>query len=172
MAMTCLTALTATTLAVSLLVGPGCQDDPPAGRPDRQADPAAVVVKSTQATPEHTRPPSKVPRRPRTYKLVHVFVALCDNRHQGIVPVPAALGNGQDPKNNLYWGAKYGVKTFFARSPHWTKIACRTKPDTSSILGRVVFKNKGNAPAVYVLADAYTETAAPTPKGVFGRSHR
>ncbi len=33
---------------------------------------------------------------------IHVFVALCDNQNQGIVPVPASLGNGQDPKSNLY----------------------------------------------------------------------
>ena len=43
--------------------------------------------------------------------VVHVVVALCDNEHQGIVPVPATLGNGQDPRNNLYWGALYGVRT-------------------------------------------------------------
>jgi hypothetical protein len=46
-------------------------------------------------------------------RVVHAFVALCDNKHQGIVPVPAILGNDDDPKNNLYWGAMYGVKTFF-----------------------------------------------------------
>jgi hypothetical protein len=27
-----------------------------------------------------------------------VIVALCDNLHQGIVPVPKAIGNGQDPR--------------------------------------------------------------------------
>ena len=25
-----------------------------------------------------------------TYKTIHIFVALCDNKYQGIVPVPAA----------------------------------------------------------------------------------
>jgi hypothetical protein len=35
-------------------------------------------------------------------RLIHVFVALADNVHQGIVPVPAALGNGDDPARNLY----------------------------------------------------------------------
>jgi len=34
---------------------------------------------------------------------IHVFVSLCDNAKQGILPVPKTLGNGQDPKNNLYW---------------------------------------------------------------------
>ncbi|MEM6697149.1 MAG: hypothetical protein AAF599_02045, partial [Bacteroidota bacterium] len=41
---------------------------------------------------------------------IHVFVALCDNVNQGIVPVPEHLGNGQDANSNLYWGAAYGVK--------------------------------------------------------------
>jgi len=34
-----------------------------------------------------------------------VFVALADNFNQGIVPVSAKLGNGDNPKTNLYWGA-------------------------------------------------------------------
>jgi len=33
--------------------------------------------------------------------VAHVIVALCDNESQGIVPVPARLGNGQDPGSNL-----------------------------------------------------------------------
>jgi hypothetical protein len=36
-------------------------------------------------------------------RVVHVFVALADNQHQGIIPVPAVLGNGVDPVRNLYW---------------------------------------------------------------------
>src|SRR5256885_8961765 len=36
--------------------------------------------------------------QPRT---VHVFVALADNKNQGIVPVAAILGNGEDPQHNL-----------------------------------------------------------------------
>ena len=47
--------------------------------------------------------------------VVHVVVALCDNRNQGIVPVPPKIGNGQDAANNLYWGAAYGVRTFLSR---------------------------------------------------------
>ena len=54
-------------------------------------------------------------------RTVHVFVALADNRSQGIVPVAAKLGNGEDPERNLYWGSAYGVKTFFARSPDWVR---------------------------------------------------
>lgn len=35
--------------------------------------------------------------------IVHVFVPLCDNDNQGIVPVSASLGDGQNLKTNLYW---------------------------------------------------------------------
>lgn len=37
-------------------------------------------------------------------KTIHIFVALCDNKYQGIVPVPAKIGNGQDPDNNFILG--------------------------------------------------------------------
>ena len=30
-----------------------------------------------------------------TYQSIHIFVALCDNENQGIVKVPASIGNGQ-----------------------------------------------------------------------------
>ena len=52
-------------------------------------------------------------------RTTHVFVALADNKNQGIVPVAAILGNGEDPVHNLYWGSAYGVKTFFSRSADW-----------------------------------------------------
>ncbi|RZL42005.1 MAG: hypothetical protein EOP00_23985, partial [Pedobacter sp.] len=52
-------------------------------------------------------------------KTIHVFVALCDNKYQGIVPVPKAIGNGQDPANNLYWGCAYGIKGYFKKSKEW-----------------------------------------------------
>ncbi len=47
---------------------------------------------------------------------IHIIVALCDNKYQGIIPVPKSIGNGQDSKNNLYWGTAYGIKTYFKRS--------------------------------------------------------
>ncbi len=39
--------------------------------------------------------------RPRT---IHVFVALADNKSQGIVPVAAILGNGDDPAQLRWFG--------------------------------------------------------------------
>ena len=35
--------------------------------------------------------------------VVHVSVALADNKHQNIVPVPQSIGNGRDASKNLYW---------------------------------------------------------------------
>ena len=85
-------------------------------------------------------------------RVVHVFVALADNAHQGIVPVPAALGNGDDPGRNLYWGAAYGVRTFFQRSAGWKEIARYPNP-SAAVLESVVFHHEsGN---VYLIADAY-----------------
>ncbi|KAB8151422.1 hypothetical protein EZY14_018990 [Kordia sp. TARA_039_SRF] len=85
-------------------------------------------------------------------KKIHVFVALCDNVHQGIVPVPKSLGNGQNPRTNLYWGALYGVKTHFKRSKDWELV--KTLPSNNpKILERVLFKRKTTD--TYLLADAY-----------------
>jgi hypothetical protein len=88
-------------------------------------------------------------RAPRT---VHVFVALADNQHQGIVPVPARLGNGDDPDHNLYWGSAYGVKTFFARSADWLLMSCSAKPKPE-VLERCIFKHRKTN--TYMVADAY-----------------
>ncbi len=84
-------------------------------------------------------------------KTIHIIVALCDNKYQGIVPVPKNIGNGQDPKNNLYWGTAYGIKTYFKRSSEWTLI--RQVNIDSLILERLVFKHKSQD--YYIVADAY-----------------
>ena len=84
-------------------------------------------------------------------RTIHVFVALADNQHQGIVPVPARLGNGLDAAHNLYWGAAAGVKTYFARSSDWTLLQC-SQPQ-SDVLERCIFKHR--QADVYLVADAY-----------------
>lgn len=83
---------------------------------------------------------------------IHIFVALCDNENQGIVPVPKAIGNGQDPKNNLYWGCGYGIKTYFNKSAEW-KLVKTIKNPQKNILERLVFKHKTQNS--YLCADAY-----------------
>jgi hypothetical protein len=85
-------------------------------------------------------------------RVVHVIVALCDNVHQGIVPVPARIGNGDDPDNNLYWGAAFGVRTFFSRSQDW-KLVERRRDVSPVVMERLVFTHR-RAP-VTLIADAY-----------------
>lgn len=84
-------------------------------------------------------------------KVIHIMVALCDNAYQGIVRVPAKIGNGQDPHNNLYWGCGYGVRTYFRRSAEWTEVKQQQK--TGPVLERCVFKHKNGD--WYIVADAY-----------------
>lgn len=88
----------------------------------------------------------------KTPRVVHVFVALADNVHQGIVPVPAALGNGDDAARNLYWGAAFGVKTFLRKSPDWEQIGDAVKPN-QWIAERATFRHK--ASGTILIADAY-----------------
>ena len=85
-------------------------------------------------------------------RVAHVIVALADNRYQGIVPVPPAIGNGDDPVHNLYWGAGYGIKTFFKKSSDWELIG-RCGPGKGPMLERCIFRNRHQN--VYLVADAY-----------------
>ncbi|HXP80587.1 MAG TPA: hypothetical protein VN976_11835 [Verrucomicrobiae bacterium] len=85
-------------------------------------------------------------------RVVHVYVALADNQHQGIVPVRARLGDGDAPAGNLYWGAAFGVKSFFRSSKDWELISTSPGPSLA-ILERCVFKHRSED--VYVIADAY-----------------
>lgn len=86
-----------------------------------------------------------------TFKTIHIYVALCDNKYQGIVPVPKGIGNGQDPNTNLYWGCGYGVRTFFKKSAEWKLV--KTEKVNAIILERLVFKHTSKN--IYLIADAY-----------------
>jgi hypothetical protein len=123
---------------VSLLYLAGCTK---AQLPETQPTPTPIVSETKEI--EKIQNPGKV---------VHVLVALCDNEHQGIVPVPAFLGNGDDTVKNLYWGAAFGVKTFFSKSANWTRLATIQNPK-ENVLERIVFKHKTQN--VYLVADAY-----------------
>lgn len=95
--------------------------------------------------------PVKVAAR-NSVPVVHVFVALCDNVNQGIVPVSASLGNGDNPATNLYWGAAFGVKTFFKKNKNWELVAEFQNPQPA-IMERLIFKHKTSD--VFLVADAY-----------------
>lgn len=85
-------------------------------------------------------------------KVIHVLVALCDNKYQKIAPVPKAIGNGQDPKNNLYWGAAYGFKTYFAKQKEWQVVQIN-RPKSGIILEEIIYKHQDKD--VYLIAQAY-----------------
>lgn len=90
--------------------------------------------------------------------VAHVIVALADNEHQGIVPIPAALGDGDRPQSNLYWGAMYGVRGFLKRSAEWRTVSLPASSDPR-ILERVLFRREvvrdGKPATVYLLAEAW-----------------
>jgi hypothetical protein len=82
---------------------------------------------------------------------IHIIVALCDNENQGIVPVPASLGNGRDLAGNLYRGVSCGVKTFFRKSLSWEMVPLIKNP-REGILERGIFVSRDGA--TYIVADA------------------
>jgi len=90
--------------------------------------------------------------------VIQLSVALADNKNQWIAPVPAAIGNGQDARSNLYWGARYGVKTYLTKSAGWIQVASIETAD-KQILERLVlrraFPRKGRNVTVYLVADAW-----------------
>lgn len=100
-------------------------------------------------------------------KIIHVFVALCDNESQGIVPVPKKIGNGNDPDNNLYWGCGYGVRTFFKNAAEW-KMVGKRKNVSAEVLERCIFKHITQD--VYIVADGYKGDKIKTCTEKFFRS--
>jgi len=84
-------------------------------------------------------------------KTIHIYVALCDNKYQGIVPVPKGIGNGQDANTNLYWGCGYGIRTYFKKSNEWKLL--KTQKINTIILERLIFKHTSKN--IYLIADAY-----------------
>lgn len=93
-----------------------------------------------------------VKTEPYAGKIAYVVVALCDNVNQGIVPVAPALGNGDDADRNLYWGARFGVRTHFKASPEWQLVSSARDP-SPKVVERLVYKHKRSD--AYMVADAY-----------------
>lgn len=89
--------------------------------------------------------------------VVHLVVALCDNKYQGIVPVPERIGNGQEPASNLYWGAAYGVRTYLTGKGGWKLL--HTSAPGGGVLQRIVLHKKmsraGAICEAYLVADAW-----------------
>lgn len=111
----------------------------------------AQTTETTNQNSEKPKP-QKIGKIKNQAKIIHVLVALCDNENQGIVPVPAHLGDGENPNKNLYWGAAYGVKAYFSKSNDWEKISSTENPK-ENVLERMVFKRKNKD--IYLIAEAY-----------------
>lgn len=90
-------------------------------------------------------------------KTIGVFVALADNQSQGIVPVPKAIGNGDDPERNLYWGTADGLKGVFDRSQKWKLAEKREASENTEVLRTRIYRN-ANRDAV-LTARAYKGSA-------------
>jgi hypothetical protein len=86
-------------------------------------------------------------------RVIHVFIALCDNESQAIQRVPAKIGNGDDSPNNLYWGCNDGVRTVFTRSKVWKRMSIGDPDSEGPILERLVFYHAGAQ--AWLVADAY-----------------
>jgi hypothetical protein len=125
-------------LILSCFLGLNCQN--PLPKPIEKADNPPAIVLGKQIIDYDT-----------LTKTIHVFVALCDNKYQSIAPVPAQIGDGQNPNTNMYWGGGFGVRSFFKNSKDWVLIT--KKPIDTLILERLVFKNKTNN--YYLVADAF-----------------
>ena len=132
-----------TLCAAALGAFAGCSSSQGVALPKNASAPNAAVGGSKN---------SGAPAPANQFPVIHVFVALCDNVNQGIVPVSASLGNGDNPATNLYWGAAFGVKTFFSKSRDWELVAESQNP-SPAILARAVFKKKDRD--VFIVADAY-----------------
>ncbi|MES2660609.1 MAG: hypothetical protein V4689_18430 [Verrucomicrobiota bacterium] len=74
-------------------------------------------------------------------KKVAVFVSLCDNATQGIVPVPAKIGDGNRPETNLYWGCSDGFAGCFRASKTW-KLQRKEVPEDKRIFERLVYQHE------------------------------
>ena len=112
---------------------------------------SSSVPATTPAPPASSSTPTESPAATNKFPVIHVFVALCDNINQGIVPVSAGLGNGDNPATNLYWGAAFGIRTFFSTSKEW-ELVSQSTPGTE-VLERLVFKHRQRE--LYMVADAY-----------------
>jgi hypothetical protein len=115
---------------------------------------AGCMLGKEAPVPKDLIPPQVSRAEKNSVTVIHAFVALCDNVHQGIVPVSPTLGNGDDAQRNLYWGAAFGVKTFFSKSQDWRVIECQPGPDAGQfVIERCVFKRRDRE--AFLVADAY-----------------
>lgn len=101
-----------------------------------------ILSCAKSASLPETKNPKPPTEKARNFKVIHVYVALCDNESQGIAPVPSKIGNGDDPANNLYWGCSDGARTYFTKSKLWNRLSVEKVTNQAEILERLVFQHK------------------------------
>lgn len=95
--------------------------------------------------------------------IVHAYVPLCDNEHQGIVPTSESLGDGMNLSTNLYWATSYGMWKYFKNNANWEYVYNALvddpdpdKPIHEDVLMRAIYKRTmDNGLIVYLICDAY-----------------
>jgi hypothetical protein len=87
---------------------------------------------------------------------VRVFIALCDNKTQGIIPVGAKIGDGDVPDENLYWGCTDGFGSLFKHSKDW-KVLSAESDVSPIILRRMTLKHRTKD--IKLVAEAYRGSA-------------
>jgi len=85
-------------------------------------------------------------------KSIRVFVALCDNKTQGIIPVSKKIGDGDVPDDNLYWGCSDGFGSYFKRSKKWKLVESKSGV-SEAIMRRMILKHIDGTTTL--TADAY-----------------
>jgi len=73
---------------------------------------------------------------------IQVFIALADNKSQGIQPVPPAIGDGDDAERNLYWGCSEALKPVLKGAGGWKLERTESNPNPD-IIERATFRHKG-----------------------------
>lgn len=89
-------------------------------------------------------------------KIIHLFVALCDNKTQGIAPVGKTIGDGDKPDANLYWGCSDGAQKIFTKSHYWKKLETHKPQEldpSSPVMRRIIFQHTKNK--TLLITDAY-----------------
>jgi len=112
--------------------------------------------------------PSPPKESNRDFNVIHTFVALCDNKSQGIAPVPAKIGNGNDPANNLYWGCSDGSRAYFSKSKKWQRLSVTKVAEQTEILERMIFQHKQTRTLLVI--DAWRGSSIKTCMKQFGES--
>ena len=70
-----------------------------------------------------------------------VYVALCDNDSQGIVPVKnRRICRGDEPEQNLYWATSGGLKGYLGKQ-RWQRVSYEREP-SPDILVRAIWRKR------------------------------